>query len=254
MFKDPNDMQEIIEEGNAAPTSQKKKVQFKDPIDDQQLHTTKVRPMQAHPQPGPTDNVLIIDSAADQSCVGQGFRILHYTGASIHLDGALDTMGGGTYPLVCAATVVVDPTSTREVIIIINQAAYNPSLSQHESLLLHTDQARHHGVQINDLASYFVDRYGNPGAQNIEVDGHTLTLKHDGLKYFLNIREPTTEEWNTLPLIELTSPLEWLGSHHHVRRSKRQQECSPDKLEEWRCRFGNIPPMSCAAPLRIPPS
>ena len=180
----------------------------------------KARRVQGHPTPDPTENILIVDSAADQSCVGQGFRILHYTGASIQLEGALDTMGGGYYPLVSAAAVVTDPTTTREIIIVVNQAAYNPSLSQHESLL-HTDQARNHGVFVNDLATYYADRYGNPGLQNLEADGYTIPLKHDGLKYFLHVREPTDVEWQSLPLVELTSPMEWYGCHHHIPKNSR---------------------------------
>jgi hypothetical protein len=129
-FKDTNDE-------NTETETTTKKVRFQDIESEKRTKPKKVRRVHTHVPPNPTDNVLIIDSAADQSCVGQGFRILYYTGATIHLDGgALDTMGGGNYPLVSAAAVVTDPTTTREIIVIINQAAYNPSLAQHESLLL----------------------------------------------------------------------------------------------------------------------
>jgi len=39
--------------------------------------------------PGPEENILIMDSAAGQSVVGQGFKIMFYTGQQIKMDGAL---------------------------------------------------------------------------------------------------------------------------------------------------------------------
>jgi len=236
MFKDFGEMQAAVttDEAEQSPTQ----AGYEEPANAPK--SQRIRRVQTQTPPSPDDNVLIIDSAADQSCIGQGFRILHYTGATIHLDGALDTMGGGNYPLVSAAAVVTDPTTVREIIIIINQAAYNPSLGQHESLL-HTEQARHHGVLVNDLASCYTIRHGHPGAQNLEVDGHHIPLHHDGLKYFLHVREPTPSEWDNLPIVELTSPMEWLGSNHNLRRNRRARDWNSAKIKEWRRRFGCIP-------------
>ena len=47
--------------------------------------------------PGPKENILIMDSAADQSVIGQGFKIMFYTGQHIKMDGALVGMEGGQY-------------------------------------------------------------------------------------------------------------------------------------------------------------
>ena len=73
--------------------------------------------------PGVEENILIMDSAADQSVVGQGWRILFRTGQKIHMDGALIGMEGGRYPIVSAATFVEDATTNQPVIVIVNQAA-----------------------------------------------------------------------------------------------------------------------------------
>ena len=48
---------------------------------------------------GPEENILIINSAADQSVIGQGFKIMCYTGQHIKMDGALVGMEG-QYPIV----------------------------------------------------------------------------------------------------------------------------------------------------------
>mmetsp|Transcript_11803 Transcript_11803/g.17014 ORF Transcript_11803/g.17014 Transcript_11803/m.17014 type:complete len:115 (-) Transcript_11803:29-373(-) len=113
--------------------------------------------MFSDPVPSASENILIVDCAADQSCIGQGFKILYHTGEEINLNGAIAGMQGGIFPIVCAAAVVIDPSTSQEYIIIINQAAYNPALAQNESLL-HSDQARFHGVKVNDLANCYIDR------------------------------------------------------------------------------------------------
>ena len=66
-----------------------------------------------------------MDSAADQSVFGQGFKIMFYTGQHIKMDGALVGKEGGQYPIVCAAAVVEDETSDQLIIFVIKQAAYN---------------------------------------------------------------------------------------------------------------------------------
>jgi len=79
-----------------------------------------------------------MDSAADQSVIGQGSKIMFYTGQHIKMDGALVGMEGGQYSIVCAAAVVEDETSNQLIVVVVNQAAYNIDIRQHESLL-HTD-------------------------------------------------------------------------------------------------------------------
>ena len=140
--------------------------------------------------PNQDENVLIRDSTADQSVIGKEWRILYYTVQNIQIDGFLIGMEGEKYPVVCMAAVVEDNTTSKQIIIIVNQAAYNKDARQHESLL-HTEQARMHNVKINDLASCFWDGFRNQGKQCIETEGQLIPLLHDGSKYFLRIREPT---------------------------------------------------------------
>jgi hypothetical protein len=91
-------------------------------------------------RPLPHDNVLIMDSGAEISCVGQGFSILTWSGETVSLGTVEMQNEKRTYDIVSAATVIIDETSSIGIIIIINQAAHFPSMQQHESLL-HTEQA-----------------------------------------------------------------------------------------------------------------
>jgi hypothetical protein len=196
--------------------------------------------MYTHDPPKEEENILIVDSAADISCVGQGFSILFHSGETMTLNTALANSPSTTFSIVSAASVIIDPVSSMEIIIIINQAVHIPDLKQHESLL-HADQARHHNVRVNDVAKCFHDHYGRPGRQNIEVDGYTIPLKHDGRKYFVNIRKPQKEDWDHCPIIELTSPEPW-SYEGIIRRNKRNGEYTNNERKEWSYRLGQLNP------------
>jgi hypothetical protein len=144
-----------------------------------------------------------MDSAVDVSCVGKGFHILFYSGEMISLGVSFANLSLRTLQIVTAATVVTDQRISTPTIVIINQAACIPDMDQFESLL-HTDQAHHHNVIINDLAYCYFDSYGKSGRQSIKADGSIIPLRHDGIKYFLSIREPTASDWDFCNIIELT--------------------------------------------------
>jgi hypothetical protein len=209
-----------------------------DPTSENQDHN-RIRRMSTDEMPSQDTPVLIMDSAADMSCIGREFEILFYTGETINLSGAMANMSGNTYEVVTAAAVVEDQRSSQKYIVIINQAAYIPDRSQYESLL-HTDQARYHNVVVNDLSKFFRDSNGNPGKQSIEVEGFEIPLRHDGSKYFLNVRAPTSSDWNELPIIELTSPMPWKKTMIYNRRTKKDKTISPKELEEWSERLGHL--------------
>ena len=220
--------------------SKKRKYHASDDID--QEDPGKVRRTRMQDAPDPEDNVLICDNAADQCVVGQGFKVLFHTGQSIRMDGAMAGMTGNKYPIVCAVAVVEDETTFLPKMIIINQAAYNPDIDQHESLL-HTEQARLHGVKVNDLASFLTDGYGNNGKQCLEMEGITIPLRYDGSKYFLRVREPTEKELEELPAFEITSPIPWQPREQlkTMRRTKKGESWSAEELKDWSQRMGSIP-------------
>ena len=120
-----------------------------------------------------------MDSAADQNVIAQEFKIMFYTGLIIKMDGALVGMKGGQYPIMCATAVVEVETSDPLIIVVVNQAAYNTDIRQHESFL-HTDQAKLHGVKLNDLVSCFKDGHSRIGKHSMETEGRAIPLLHDG--------------------------------------------------------------------------
>jgi len=122
--------------------------------------------------PDPNEPILIMDSAADISCVGKGFHILFY-GETTYLGVTFSDSAQRNLHIVTAATIITDQRTLIPTIVIINQAAYIPDMNQCEPLL-HTDQARPYNVIINDLACCYFESYGNPGKQSIEVDGHVF--------------------------------------------------------------------------------
>ncbi len=77
-----------------------------------------------------------------------------------------------------------------------------PGKQQYESLL-HTDQASHHLI-IKNIAQCYFDQYGNAGQQSIEVKGLVLPPRHDGVKYYLKIRE--SYDWRHVKLLNLHHP------------------------------------------------
>ncbi len=149
-----------------------------------------------------------MDSAADISVIERGFSILFHSGETTQIGMAAASAQKVTYDIVTAVAVVIDSSTSKNIIIIINQAVYIPGLEQRESLL-HTDQARNHCVYVNDLAKCFHDRDGRPGLQSIEVDRCIIPLKHDGSKYFLHVRGPMDADWKLCQIVELTSPKPW---------------------------------------------
>jgi hypothetical protein len=175
-----------------------------------------IRRMHTDETPSQNIPILIMDSAADMSMVGQGFEVLFFTGEKIILWGAMASLNGCEYDVVAAAAVIQSKISMQQYIIIINQAAYIPDKQQYESLL-HTDQARYHNIVVKDLGKFFRDGYGNPGKQSIEVNGFEIPLQHDCSKYFLSIRTPMESDWEDLPIVELTSPNPWCNNISQLR-------------------------------------
>jgi hypothetical protein len=194
--------------------------------------------MYTHVPPGPNENNLIVDSAADISCVGQGFTVLFHSGEKMILNTALARPPSNTFDIISAAAVVEDPTTSKNIIIIINQVVHIPDLEQHESLL-HTDQARAHKFNINDLTKCFHDPEGRPGHQDIEVEGCIVPLKHDGRKYFINIRAPKKEDWEICQIIKLTSLESW---NHTIttQRNKHAKDYTENEIKEWSFRMGRL--------------
>ena len=97
----------------------------------------------------PTDHVLVIDSACDQSIIpASACLVLSSTNEYFHVDGALNGMTTGGPLQVKNVTVLVNnPYNNDKIIGIINQALYDRNPHQYEALL-QLNQARSHGTAI----------------------------------------------------------------------------------------------------------
>ncbi len=58
---------------------------------------------------------IILDSAADISCVGREFEILFYTGETSTVGGAIPKMASVTYDIMTAAAVVESPITMQQI-------------------------------------------------------------------------------------------------------------------------------------------
>lgn len=73
-------------------------------------------------------SILITGNAADISCMGKGFQVLFNIGETTWAGMALAKAQTNVFDIVTVAAVVIDPNMSRNILIIINQAAYIPDL------------------------------------------------------------------------------------------------------------------------------
>ena len=159
--------------------------------------------------PSKNENILLIDNGCDVSIISNNsFLINTYTSIFFNVDGALLNMKSNNLQLVNDCFTVAILPSNKLVLLKINQCLLDKEPSQHESLLQpHQDKA--FGVVVNDVAKRHPEMDGKQGGQCICIDTDTLPLHFDGWKCFLHIRKPSQEELKSLPVYELTSPLEY---------------------------------------------
>ena len=113
---------------------------------------------------GEDDDVMIIDSACDQSMIhSSACLVLSHTSVSFHVDGAMSGMvSQAPLSVKNVAVLVVDPYSSQKVVAIINQALYVDDDTHGESLL-QPHQCRQFGTAIDDCAKHHLGVNGEPG-------------------------------------------------------------------------------------------
>ena len=79
----------------------------------EEQHQEIVRRMHTDDVPPTNTPILIMDNAADISCIGRGFEILFYTGETMTVSGAMAEMQSIEYEIVTSSTVVETPLSTQ---------------------------------------------------------------------------------------------------------------------------------------------
>ena len=200
------------------------------------------------------DCILIIDTAADQcTCGGEAWTVLDQTGDQVRCDGFIkgkDHMIGPILPIVTAATCVVQ-NDGNNFILIMNQACYYSDEEQKESLCL-PYQAEQHGVKFDLTPRHRLNANNENGKQKMIIEDKEIPLEFDGLKMFLRIRAPTSDEMGRLPTYELTSPSTFIpdtGDDHENILTQRRKNIKKKKhdlpgnltMEEWQKRLAYAP-------------
>ena len=177
---------------------------------------------------------MIIDTAADQcTCGGSAWIVLENTGQEVRCDGYIrgkNGTPGPILPIVSAATCIT-PRDGDPFIAIVHQACYNSDEAQYESLCL-PFQAEQHGVTFDLTPRHRLNASGENGKQLMKVEDRNIPLEFDSLKMYLNIRCPSNEEMDNLPIVELTSDRPFIpdqGEDHEnivTENEKRKQRMS----------------------------
>ena len=137
----------------------------------------------------------VVDTGAVEELVGGiGWHILHVSNKTETLSGALEGMGTRTLPKVDAVTAVEDENG--EVILLgVGNATYDRRIAQYESLW-NSHHLRFAGIIVDDTSK------SHGGEQCIKIkrggDWTVIPLKFDGHIMTVNLREPTTEELESL--------------------------------------------------------
>ena len=108
--------------------------------------------------------------------------------------------------------LITDPYSNDKIVGIINQALHIEDDNQLESLL-QPHQARSFGTLIDDVPRHHLGIDGKAGTQCVKVPGHVIPLLHDGWKTYFLISKPSKHDFNTYPVVELTSATPYNPSH-----------------------------------------
>ena len=183
------------------------------------------------------ENILIIDSACDQSIVSNSsFVVEHYTGVFYGVDGALPSMKSRK-PLEVVNSCITCCTlnDKSKVLLVLNQCLLDSCSNQNESLL-QPHQARAYGVVVNDVASRHLATDNKQGLQNLIVDGKILPLDFDGCKCYFSISKPTTDQLNSLPKFILTNTLPYTPQNMVVARNLKLKNL--DLINKWRAQLG----------------
>ena len=131
---------------------------------------TKTSRRTANSNAAPVNDIIIIDSACDQSIVnGHAFVVVSRTGEYFHVNGVLTGWMEADTPLeVVDAVTKVTLKSGTQYLLQMNQSLIDMCPEQRESLL-QPHQSRAHGVLIDDCPTHRKTVGGTNGSQCIQT-------------------------------------------------------------------------------------
>ena len=144
------------------------------------------------------------DSGFDQTLITNVWSILKHTNRHIIMLTALQGRHPDQRFEVVSAAVKITDEYGRNFCVIANEALYDSSNCQKESLLsIH--QARTEGTNtVDDCSRYEHDIRGRPGSQSARFDTEIAKKIFYGRKCYYLLSEISEDEMNTLPRIILT--------------------------------------------------
>ena len=158
---------------------------------------------------------VTVDGGADTCLDGRGHIFLEYTERLANVVGFDDDVTKQNLHIGTSITVVT--TSSGDDILLLKNESIDHT-SQANSMLS-VNQVRAHGIDLDDCPSRFkVD--GRKGRQSMIVDDDgdhepwEIPFDFDNNLISYNVREPTSEEVDTLPMVMITSDQQWDPQEH----------------------------------------
>ena len=154
-----------------------------------------------------------MDTMADTCCAGKNWTLLETTGMECSVnDFAGNQVGKSSVPVATCATVVREPGSGVEVVVIGHQMLWFGE--KLDKSLLNQNQIRHAGHVVRDDPTMKSNGFG------IWADGLHIPFEVQGTTVFFESRAPDRHEIETLPSVTITRQELW--DPHHVNITSPQ--------------------------------
>ena len=173
----------------------------------------------------PTESRLGLDSHADMTCVGRDAHIIEYVeGQVCTVKPFHDSYKPQQNIKICNALFAYDFDNGKTILLRINQCLDFTKTMVHS--LLCTNQARSHGIRIDDVPQVLDPTNTSRQAIILPEINLELPLLMIGPTPFLPVRKPTSRDIDFCPIYDLTSPEDWNPSlifnnfqeSHHVSK------------------------------------
>ena len=170
----------------------------------------------------------IVDGGADTGMKGSKTSIfLEHTNRKVNVSGFDNGMVKEGLPLGTCASRVTDENGNAIILIENEQIDH----SEQENSIFSVNQVRSYGVDVDDCPNVF-HRDGQPGRMNMIADEHTIPFEYRRNLVLLEARVPTANEFNTLPIVIITSALEWNPENDEFNSANKTSQWTPLDSED----------------------
>ena len=157
-----------------------------------------------------------MDTLADTSYAGRNWTVVEYTGKACDVYGfTKDGEPQKGIPIATCATVVVDPKTGQDVMLIGHEMLYFGE--KLDRTLLNQNQLRYAGIKVKDDPTVA----GNEGF-GIFLDDIIIPFKMKGITVYFDSRNPTDRELETFPAIQITEESPWDPQNVNLLRQVAQ--------------------------------